>query len=162
MEDRLKLLLPGPSHSPVAEELQPWWSGGLEVPGGPGGYALRRSPLRRPTHGPHPGGPVRAIVGGAQWDGADLGRSWGSRVADLPDMPKVVIHHLKTYCGGQFPEGQGNPWPLRLLPCSGLLQQPIGRDGATWHFLPPARHHPGDIVFIDRFHFYLPGVFGAK
>ena len=85
-------------------------------------------------------------------------------VADLQKMPKEVITTLKTYCeSGQFQRGQEAMAGYASIAMFGNTNQPVDVMVQTGHlFAPLPDVIRDDMAFIDRLHFYLPGLGSAE
>lgn len=80
-------------------------------------------------------------------------------VADLEKMPKEVVTTLKTYCeSGMFARGRESHQGRASLALFGNTNQPVDVLVRTSHlFAPMPSLVRGDMAFLDRLHFYLPG-----
>lgn len=80
-------------------------------------------------------------------------------VSDLSKMPKEVITSLKTYCeSGAFARGKEALSGKASIVLFGNMNQQIDVLVQSSHlFAPMPEVIKGDISFLDRIHFYLPG-----
>ena len=85
-------------------------------------------------------------------------------VADLQKMPQEVITTLKTYCeSGQFQRGREAAAGYASIAMFGNTDQPVDVMVQTGHlFAPLPDVIRDDMAFIDRLHFYLPGLGSAE
>lgn len=90
----------------------------------------------------------------AMWDAVGF-----DEVADLESMPKEVVTTLKTYCeSGTFARGKEALTAAASIAFFGNLNQPVDVLVRSAHlFQPMPEVIRGDMAFLDRMHFYLPG-----
>src|SRR5438128_3470138 len=83
-----------------------------------------------------------------------------NEVADLQKMPKEVVTTLKTYCeSGTFTRGKEALSGLASLAMFGNTNQPVEVMVRSSHlFLPMPEVTREDMAFLDRLHFYIPGL----
>ena len=80
-------------------------------------------------------------------------------VADLQKMKKEVVTTLKTYCeSGSFARGKDALSGHASIAMFGNTNQPVEVMVRSSHlFMPLPDVIRGDLAFLDRIHFYLPG-----
>jgi len=80
-------------------------------------------------------------------------------VADLQKMPKEVVTTLKTYCeSGTFARGKDALTGMASIALFGNTNQAVDVMVRSSHlFLPMPDVIRGDMAFLDRLHFYVPG-----
>jgi ATP-dependent Lon protease len=80
-------------------------------------------------------------------------------VADLQKMPKEVVSTLKTYCeSGSFARGKEQLSGTASVAMFGNTNQPVEVMVRSSHlFAPLPDVIRGDMAFLDRIHYYLPG-----
>jgi hypothetical protein len=80
-------------------------------------------------------------------------------VADLQSMPKEVVTALMTYCeSGAFARGRDSLSANASTALFGNTNQPVDVMVRSSHlFVPMPEVIRGDLAFLDRLHFYLPG-----
>jgi len=80
-------------------------------------------------------------------------------VADLQKMPKEVVTTLKTYCeSGMFARGKDALSGQASLALFGNTNQPVEVMVRSSHlFVPMPDVIRGDMAFLDRIHYYIPG-----
>ena len=101
----------------------------------------------------HMGGRSKGLV--QIWDVVGF-----DEVADLEKMPKEVITTMKTYCeSGTYQRGQEAASGEASIAMFGNTNQPIDVMVQSGHlFEPMPEVIRDDMAFIDRLHFYLPGM----